>query len=354
MILKIPQYPFFVKSALIILSLFLIVYVVIIGKEILSPLLFAFIISILLLPIAKFFEKKLKIPRHFSALMCVLLFIASLFLLFFALGSQIEKLIQDWPLFKAQVMLSFDTLQVWIANKFHIDSNKQLDYLQTNTRQLLTSTPLIFGVTITSMSSMLIALIFTLLFTFFSLVYRGLALKFLISIVHNHQTHVVYDIIIEVQLIIRKYVVGLFTEMVIVATTVCTAFYFLGIKYAILLGIITGLFNLIPYVGITTALLLSMLITFATTGLFFKVFLVALVIVLTHLIDANVLLPLVVGSKLKINAFAAVIGVLLGEMIWGVAGMFLAILVIAIFKIIFDRIDGLKPLGLLLGEEERN
>jgi putative permease len=137
-------------------------------------------------------------------------------------------------------------------------------------------------------------------------------------------------------------------EMVIVATISCIAFWIIGVKYAMLLGIITGLFNIIPYVGIFSALLLSTLITFAT-GAISKAVIVAIVVIAIHLIDSNVILPLVVGSKVRLNALITFIGIILGEMLWGLSGMFLSIPVIAIFKIIFDHINGLRPWGYLLG-----
>ena len=68
-----------------------------------------------------------------------------------------------------------------------------------------------------------------------------------------------------------------------------------------------------------------------------------------HLVDSNFLLPTIVGSKVKLNAFVTFLGLLLGEMIWGLSGMFLSIPIMAILKIIFDRVDDLKPWGYLLG-----
>ena len=119
-----------------------------------------------------------------------------------------------------------------------------------------------------------------------------------------------------------------------------------------LLGIITGLFNIIPYIGIFTALVFSVLVTFATAAGATKIFLVVAAVVVMHLIDSNVLLPLIVGSKVKINGQITLLGVIVGEMMWGIPGMFLSIPVIAIAKIIFDRVENLQPWGLLLGDEK--
>ena len=138
--------------------------------------------------------------------------------------------------------------------------------------------------------------------------------------------------------------------MVIVAGATCLALWILGVKYAILLGILTGLFNIIPYIGIFTATLLATLVTFATAGAT-KLLLVIGTILGIHLIDSNVLLPIVVGSKVRVNALITVLAVIVGEAVWGIPGTFLALPVVAIAKIICDRIESLKPWGMLFGDE---
>ncbi len=163
---------------------------------------------------------------------------------------------------------------------------------------------------------------------------------------------VVYDIVATVQSMVRKYLVGLLLEMSTVAVVCCSVFMLIGIKYAILLGLITAIFNIIPYIGIFTALFLNIIITFATAAAGTKILFVVITVVSMHLIDSNILLPVIVGSKVRINAFITLMGVVLGEMIWGIPGMFLSIPVIAIAKIIFDRVESLKPWGTLLGDEK--
>ena len=178
-------------------------------------------------------------------------------------------------------------------------------------------------------------------------------MSFLVSVFLEENKKMVHDIIENVQYIIRKYIIGLLIEMAIVAAAVSIIFWVLGIKYAILLGLITGILNIIPYIGIFIALVLSSLITFATAATLTKLILVVAALVVVHLIDSNVILPIVVGSKVRINALITVLGVIIGEMVWGISGMFLSIPVIAVLKIIFDRIDGLKPWGIILGDEEK-
>lgn len=344
--------PFYTKLAMVLVSILALGYLVINGKEILSPLIFAMLFSIMLLPVAKFFETKVHLPRGASSGLSVILLIAVVGGLFYLVGSQIRTLADDWPKLKDQVSTTIDNIQAWIAEKYDINTTKQMNYVHSATTKILSGSTAAIGTTVLSVSSMLLFLLFMLIDTFFLLVYRTLLMRFLVAVFKQENSKIVYDVIQNIQYIIRKYITGLILEMLIVATIVCTVFFIGGIKYAFLLGLLTGLFNIIPYIGIFTALLLSVLITFSTaaTG---KVVLVAVTILAMHIIDSNVLLPVIVGSKVKINALVTILGVVIGEMLWGIPGMFLSIPVIAMTKIIFDRVESLKPWGILLGDDEK-
>jgi predicted PurR-regulated permease PerM len=345
--------PFYHKLASVLVSLIALGYLVILSKDLLSPVIFSCLFSILLLPLAGFLENRFRLPRGAASMLAVLLLLAGISLIVYVIGSQISTLSDDWPRFKQQLMGSLADLQHWISRKYHVNARKQLNYVQSATSQVLASGTTVVGATIMSISSMLLFLLFTFIYTFLFLTYRRLIMTFLVAVFLEENSLIVHDIVENVQNILRKYIFGLFIEMIIVSTVVCIVFWALDVKYAILLGLITGLFNIVPYLGIFTALLLSTLITFATAAVAGKVVLVIVTLVITHLIDSNILLPVIVGSKVKINPLITVLGVVIGEMIWGISGMFLSIPVIAVMKIIFDRVNSLKPWGLLLGEEEK-
>jgi predicted PurR-regulated permease PerM len=239
-----------------------------------------------------------------------------------------------------------------VQDNFHITRGKQLRVASEATSKVLSPDTAAVGATVLSVSAVLLFLVFTFIYTFFFLLYRTLIMKFLESVFLKENKSTVYEIMEQVQYIIRKYIIGLLTEMAIVAIGVSTAFTFMGVRYAILLGLLTGLFNIIPYVGIFTALVISATVTLGTSPDSTQAVWVIVTLVVTHLVDSNVLLPLVVGSKVRINALITILGVVAGEMIWGIPGMFLSIPSIAVLKIIFDRVEGLQPWGIILGDEE--
>ena len=159
----------------------------------------------------------------------------------------------------------------------------------------------------------------------------------------------VVEVLAATKKLIQGYLVGLMLEVLIVAVMNCTALLLLGIEYAILLGIIGALLNMIPYIGGIVAIAMPVLVALATqtpgaAGL------VVVAYIVIQLIDNNVIMPAIVASKVKINALISIIVVLIGGAIWGIPGMFLAIPLTAILKVILDRIDNLKPWGFLLGD----
>lgn len=351
-IYKQESHPFYFKLALILVSIIALGYLSILAKEILSPLAFGLLFSILLLPLSNLLEKKCKLKRAASSALAVLLLLLCIGGILYLIGTQISSLTQDIPLLKQQIIVSLHNFQAWISTKFHLNIEKQMGYVQTAASKIKTATPSMIGSTVLSLSSILLFLVFIILDTFFMLFYRRRLLKFWIDVFGRENADTVMDIVTTVQSIIRKYVIGLLLEMATVAIVCCTVFLLLGIKYAILLGLITALFNIVPYIGIFSALVLNIIITFATTAMATKVLLVVITVVIMHLIDSNILLPVIVGSQVRINAFITLLGVVLGEMIWGLSGMFLSIPLIAIAKIIFDRIESLQPWGHLLGDEK--
>lgn len=283
-------------------------------------------------------------------IIAVLLMVFVLGGIVFFFGNQLSKLWNDWPLLKQKANISYHELQQWISNTFGVNTQKQLGYLNDSTEKALATSASIVATTLATVSSTALFIGFTLLFTFFILNYRKSLYLFLISVFQEEHKKNVIIIVNQIQSIIKKYIIGLFLQMFIVVVIITLGLTILGVKYAVLLGLIAGIFNVVPYIGIVTALIISCLITFATAGAGKVLFVLALFMA-THALDANILMPTIVGSKVKISPLIAFVGIVVGEMLWGISGMFLCIPYLAMMKIIFDRIDSLKPWGILMGSE---
>lgn len=343
--------PFTARLTFTLLSIILVIYIAHIGSGIIVPLMFAMLISIMLLPVVHRLEKW-HIPRGMAAIMAVLLFIIIIALVMMMLGRQMEAFISDFPQLQQKLMLVITSTQEWVNTKFHINSSTQLSYMEKALMGTLGTATSFLSQTFLSLSSLLVFVVFVFLYAFFILFYRRLLVNFLIKNFKEEHRSKLLSVIGSTRSIIKSYVGGLMIEMVIVAILNTTLFLVLGIKYAILLGVMAAIFNIIPYVGILTAAILIIFVTLAT-GTPIQALQAGIALFLVHILDSNVLFPSIVGSKVKINALITIIGVVLGNMLWGIPGMFLAIPTIAIIKIICENVPEMQPWAILLGDESK-
>jgi len=240
--------PFYEKLSLMLIGLIALGYLIVEGKELLDPLVFGFLFAILLLPIANFFEGKCRLPRSLAAFIAILLMLLFITGVFYLVGSQISKLTHDLPMLKKQVSQSVKELQEWIQTAFHIEAAEQINYINDTTKKIVSSGNTVLSTTFGAVSSLVLFDLFILIFTFFILFYRRLLLNFFLWVFNEENSKTVFDIIENIQTILRQYILGLLLEMIIVAGIACAAFWMIGIKYAALLGIIVALFNIIPYI----------------------------------------------------------------------------------------------------------
>lgn len=343
--------PFYIKLACTLISIITLGYLAKIGDTILVPFILGLLLAMLLVPISQIFERKLKLPRTIAGIITVLLFFGLVGYGFYMLASQLSMIKEDWPAFKEQILSGFHTVQIWVTDHFGVMHNEQMDILNKTATKSLDSGTHLVGTALLSLSSLFILLVFTFLYTFFLLIYRRHFVRFLLLLNHQQHHNIVIDIVGQVQYVVKKYLIGLLLQMLIVSALVFAALSIIGVKYSLLLAIITGVFNVLPYIGIFTAMLVIALLTFATTS-FTHVLIVTGALIIIHLIDSNFIVPKVVGSKVKVNSLFAMMAIIVGELIWGISGMFLAIPILAICKIVMDRVKELKPWGFLLGEED--
>ena len=160
----------------------------------------------------------------------------------------------------------------------------------------------------------------------------------------------VNEIVSQTKTVVQHYLVGLTIEVIIVAILNSAALLILGIDYAILLGIIGGILNIIPYIGGIVGVVLPMMVALITKSTAWYALSVMAIYYFIQLIDNNYIVPKIVASRVKINALFSIIVVIAGNALWGVSGMFLSIPLLAIIKLIFDNIESLKPWGMLLGD----
>lgn len=343
--------PFYVKLSLTLVSLIAIFYTFYIAQEILIPLMMALLFSILLRPCCAFLHKKLRFPHVISVIVCVLLFVIFIIGILAFISWEVSDFVSDWNKIKQNFNIHVSHMQEFVRSRFNISTFEQDKYIEDATNDTVKSGKEILGSTLLSFTDTLLNLTLIPIYMFLILLYRTHFLKFLHKLVKKEDESTLLDILGQIKVAVKSYLVGLLIQLVSVATMTTVGFMIAGIEYAVLLGVLTGLLNLIPYLGILIAMIISIFATLTGTPDISMILAVVIVTIIVQLIDNNILVPLVVSSKVEINAMASIIGIIIGGAIAGVSGMFLAIPTIAILKVIFDRIEPLKPWGYLMGDD---
>jgi AI-2 transport protein TqsA len=344
------KYPFYVRLALILFSVALILVFMWAGKTVLVPLFFSFLVAILLHPVVIFFEKR-RFPRPLASGITLLIFIILFGGLFYFFSHQMVRLSRDLPSLQAKVIDKWQDIQNWISDKYHITNTQQVSYVNKSANGILNTAVNSAATTFVGIAETLILIIFFFIFTFFILNYRQLLMRFVLELFDHSHNEKVRDIVSRIRTLINGYVLGLLIEMCIVGVLIFASLKIIGVKSALLISIMTAVLNIIPYLGIYVCMGLTMLIT-ATTGSTGQAVAVLVVFLVTHFLDANVILPHVVGGKMKMNPFITILAVLIGRLVWGIPGMFLFIPLTAMIRLISEEVTGMKPWAILIGEQK--
>ncbi|MFD0764070.1 AI-2E family transporter [Mucilaginibacter lutimaris] len=345
MYIKIKDQPFYIQSTAVLFGLVLLVYVMIQLADILVPLAFAAFLAILLNPLVNRLEKY-RVPKIISIGIAILVMIIAVATVFYFLSTQIVQFGDSLPMLQKKFQSITADLKTWIQQTFGVEVSKQEKML----KDALNNSQAVVGKTVNGLLGTL-AIIFLLpVYIFLMLLYKTLILNFLYEVFSEENSKKVSDVLAETKGAIQSYIVGLLIEMIIVAAMNSAALILLGVKYGILIGCIGAILNLIPYLGGIIAIALPVLMATVTKDGYSTQLGVIIAYIVIQFIDNNILVPRIVSSKVQINALMSIIVVLLGNALWGVSGMFLSIPFVAVLKIVFDRIDDLKPWGKLLGD----
>jgi predicted PurR-regulated permease PerM len=344
------ELPLTVRRSIELIGICLLGALLSIGNDIIMPVLMAFFLSIMLLPIYRFLRAR-KFPEFLSILLPILLvavFIGSVVWFF---SVQISILAADFPQIQNNINYHLNNFSDWINSKTDFSTQEQIKFLNDQSNKLLTNAGNILGGAAGSISSAFIFIGLVPIYIYLFLSYKNLLLRFVFVWFMPDQHKKIKEVMKETEIIIKSYLIGLLIQIAYITILLGGILLLVGIKHALLIGVIFALLNLIPYVGALIGNLIGVMLTLTSSQELWPIFTVLGVIAFVQFLDNNILMPRIVGSKVKINAFAAILGVFIAGSLAGISGMFLALPMVAVLKIIFDRSNIFKPWGILLGDE---
>ncbi len=346
----INKMPTTVKLAIELIGLFVLGTIVVAGNTIIMPILMAFFFSLMLLPIFRFF-RKLKLPEVIAVFLPILLLTIVIALIIWLFSSQVGALLNDFPQIEKTVAKHLDNLSIWISNSFGYSPAEQLKFINVQSQKLFNSLGGVLKGAVGSLSGIVIFIGLLPIYIYLIMLYRNLFLKFVLMCFKQDEHQNVEEGIRQTEQMVKSYLVGLLIQIAYIIILLGGILWLFGIQNALLIGIIFAFLNLIPYLGALIGNILGVLLTLASSDSIADVLIVLGAITFVQLLDNNILMPRIVGSQVKINPLVSILGIIIAGSMAGISGMFLAMPVLSILKIAFDRSENFKQWGVLLGDE---
>jgi len=315
-------------------------------------LLFSILISISLFPLAVFFER-LRLGKAFAAILAVIIAIAVISTLGWFIVHQSIIISKDASAITEKVLSVVERAQLWIEDRFGIQRSAVSEHLSEQGNKLLSNMGTVASATFGSIGNMLASAILVPLFSFFLLYYRDFFRVFFFK-AFKSIPHVKVDRTLnKIYEVVQSYLLGLIIVMGIVAVLNTVGLMALGIDYAWFFGSLASLLMLLPYIGIAIGSILPALFALAVKDNAWYAIGVIAWFQVVQFLEGNVITPNIVGSKVSINPLMAIIAILLGGMLFGLAGLILALPLTATIKVIFDVIPSMEAYGFVIGEPEK-
>lgn len=336
----------------VLLAILLFISLLYIGSGFFIPVSIAGLFAMLLKPACHQLEKW-GIHRTVAAFLCVLSFVVGLVLVATILIDQLTSLLYDLPRLDQRLADLLDKAHVFINDTFNISRQRQNEFVQQRIRGWLQYAGAYLTRVLFFAGNMLVDFIIVMTYTLLFLLYRTRLKNFIFKLAstQHHKTHAIINKITDVA---NSYVAGVFLVVLLLTVVNTAGLIVIGIEHALLFGIMAGILNIIPYLGSLVGSLIPVLFALLTKDSLWTPVVVALFFLAVQQIESYILTPNITGGKIRLNPLSTLMVLLLGGIIWGVAGMIVFVPYLGILKVIFDHINRLKPYGYLLGKEEES
>lgn len=320
------------------------------GSSLFVPLSFGLLISCILYPVCAWLEKH-KLSRMGAILVSIVVLTILFTAIVYLLVTQVLSFFQELPGLKSRLTDAEQQISVWLSNNFNMEREKQLQWLDKTINDSGASAMSVISGMISASAVGAVYFILIPIYAVLILYYRHKWMEVLYRIFPAEGRERIREI---VELSIQSYynfIKGMALVYLIVGILNSAGLFLLGIPHAFLFGFVASILTFIPYVGILVASLLPISMAWITYNSIWYPLGVIAIFAFVQYLEANLIFPLAVSSRLKINALATIVSIFAGAIIWGISGMILFIPFLGILKLVSDRTPSLKTLSVVLGDE---
>jgi predicted PurR-regulated permease PerM len=324
---------------------FLVIGAIYFGKVFFMPLCFSGILVTLLLPLCNWLENK-GLPKVLAVISCLLTILIGIGGLVSFLGWKISNLMNDAEKIKSGAIEIGTKFQEYIFSQFGLSAADQMLILKEEQPSYSNLLENMAG----SLSSILTNLIFIIIYFVFLLYYRGHIKQFLLKISPKNRRLEIENIIKNSTQVSQQYLIGLSKMIFLLWIMYGIGFSVIGVKNPVFFAILCGFLEVVPYLGNIFGTFITIFVAAIQGGEPSLLIGIGVVYAIVQTIQGWLLEPLILGPQVKINPLFTIIVLILGQLLWGIPGIILAIPITAIIKIVCDNVESLKPYGFLIGE----
>lgn len=341
----------YVTYTVVLIAIMLTVYSMILAKSVLLPLLFAIFFAILLSPLCNWLERY-RIPRVLSALFVILgvgIILAGIGFLFY---TQILEFVEDLDLIERRLRNLLDEAETFFSTWIGMELLIEFDSLEDRLIDLFRDNVDALRRGLASAASVLTAVFLVPVYLFLMLIFRNFLQEFLLQAFgrgDDKELKRTTRILQNITEVIQQYISGVIIVIMILAVIYTLLLWVVGVKHYLFFGIFAGMMNVIPFLGPIFGSILPTVYALLTMDSLLYPFIIVIAFYLVQLFEGNLFTPIIVGSKVSMNALMTLFLLFVGAQIWGLAGMILFIPMGAMIKVVFDEFDSLRPYGFLLG-----
>lgn len=336
--------PSLSKSISILFFTFLVIFGLYFAREFLIPLAISALLAMLFVPVSKWFENR-GMNRIIAGLLCILILFIGITGITALLSWQASGITDNLTQIVERISKIAVEIRKFIAENLGISNDVQQEWLKGKSSAGLAGTAL------GSLMGILVDSILVIVYLFLFLSSRSHLKKFILMLVPETETEETEKIIVDAGKVAQKYISGLSMMIMILWLMYGIGFSIVGVESALFFAVLCGLLEIVPFIGNLTGTTLTVLMVISQGGSNGMIIGILLTYMLVQFVQTYILEPLVVGSEVNINPLFTILVIVLMEIIWGVAGMVLAIPMLGIVKIICDHVKPLKPFGYLIGKE---
>jgi predicted PurR-regulated permease PerM len=321
------------------------------GKTLFIPLSFSLLIGFILYPVCKWLEKK-GMNKGIAILISILgvtLLIAGIVYLLIA---QFSEFLQEWQSLRTKLSETIYHLRIFIVERFNFSLEKQTEFINNTLNNSGSQAFSLVRYTAYSLCESIFFLIMIPVFSALILFHRQMLSNALYELFPPERKNTIHEILVETIHEYYNFIKGMLIVYLIVGLLNSIGLWIIGVPNPFLFGFIASILTFIPYVGIMISSLLPIAVSWITYNSIWYPLAVIAVFSIVQALEAYVIFPFAVGSRLKINTLVIIIVIIIGGIIWGAAGMILFIPFISIIKLVADRTPSLKTLSVLLGDGE--